>query len=151
MNCAARARAPLHHLRPRRLPARRPARLEAVRPPAAAPAAAERLLQRLEWTVIRRLDGSLQGSRTPLRGSGIKSGRPARIPAARRCAPHRLNVTARLATPHVRVFTEDRDMTARFLLDPEPPGWTPGAPGQAKRDLAEGFVACSRACSSATG
>ncbi|WP_416401797.1 DUF58 domain-containing protein [Alicycliphilus denitrificans] len=113
---------------------------EAARPPAAAPAAAERLLQRLEWTVIRRLDGLLQGaSRTLLRGSGID------LADLREYQPHDdvrhidWNVTARLATPHVRVFTEDRDMTAWFLLDLSP-SVDFGAPGQAKRDMLAGFV-----------
>ena len=36
------------------------------------PASAERVLRRLEWTVIRRLDGLLQGDyRTLLRGHGL--------------------------------------------------------------------------------
>ncbi|MBS0294542.1 MAG: DUF58 domain-containing protein [Proteobacteria bacterium] len=106
----------------------------------ATPAAAERLLQRLEWTVIRPLDGLLQGaSRTLLRGAGID------LADLREYQPHDdvrhidWNVTARLATPHVRVFTEDRDMTAWFLLDLSP-SVDFGPPGQAKRDLVAGFV-----------
>ena len=108
--------------------------------PHTAPAAAERLLQRLEWTVIRRLDGLLQGdSRTLLRGAGID------LADLREYQPHDdvrhidWNVTARLSTPHVRVYTEDRDMTAWFLLDLSP-SVDFGPPGQAKRDLAAGFV-----------
>ncbi|HRM92813.1 MAG TPA: DUF58 domain-containing protein, partial [Alicycliphilus sp.] len=79
---------------------------------------AERLLQRLEWKVLRRLDGLLQGgARTLLRGAGID------LADLREYQPHDdvrhidWNVTARLSTPHVRVYTEDRDMTAWFLLD----------------------------------
>ena len=104
------------------------------------PATAERLLQRLEWTVLRRLDGLLQGSaRTLLRGAGID------LADLREYQPHDdvrhidWNVTARLATPHVRVYTEDRDMTAWFLLDLSP-SVDFGPPGHAKRDLAAGFV-----------
>ena len=104
------------------------------------PANAERLLQRLEWTVLRRLDGLLQGSaRTLLRGAGID------LADLREYQPHDdvrhidWNVTARLATPHVRVYTEDRDMTAWFLLDLSP-SVDFGPPGHAKRDLAAGFV-----------
>ncbi len=104
------------------------------------PANAERLLQRLEWTVLRRLDGLLQGSaRTLLRGAGID------LADLREYQPHDdvrhidWNVTARLATPHVRVYTEDRDMTAWFLLDLSP-SVDFGTPGHAKRDLAAGFV-----------
>ncbi|WP_367065819.1 DUF58 domain-containing protein [Oryzisolibacter sp. LB2S] len=109
-------------------------------PARTAPGAAERLLERLEWTVIRRLDGLLQGgARTLLRGAGID------LADLREYQPHDdvrhidWNVTARLATPHVRVYTEDRDMTAWFLLDLSP-SVDFGAPGQAKRDLATGFV-----------
>jgi len=105
-----------------------------------APAAAERLLQRLEWKVIRPLDGLLQGAaRTLLRGAGID------LADLREYQPHDdvrhidWNVTARLDTPHVRVFTEDRDMTAWFLLDLSP-SVDFGTPGQAKRDLLAGFV-----------
>ncbi|MBS0508046.1 MAG: DUF58 domain-containing protein [Proteobacteria bacterium] len=108
--------------------------------PHTAPGAAERLLQRLEWTVLRRLDGLLQGdSRTLLRGAGID------LADLREYQPHDdvrhidWNVTARLATPHVRVYTEDRDMTAWFLLDLSP-SVDFGAPGQAKRDMLAGFV-----------
>ena len=102
---------------------------------------AERLLQRLEWTVIRRLDGLLQGDwRTLMRGSGID------LADLREYQPHDdvrhidWNVTARLAVPHVRLFTEDRDMTAWFLLDLSP-SVDFGPPGQAKRDMLAGFVA----------
>ncbi len=109
-----------------------------IRPAAAE--TAERLLQRLEWTVIKRLDGLLQGDwRTLLRGAGID------LADLREYQPHDdvrhidWNVTARLATPHVRVYTEDRDMTAWFLLDLSP-SVDFGPPGQAKRDLATGFV-----------
>ncbi|WP_404302031.1 DUF58 domain-containing protein [Alicycliphilus denitrificans] len=114
---------------------------EAAQPASAArPAAAERLLQRLEWTVIRRLDGLLQGDwRTLLRGAGID------LADLREYQPHDdvrhidWNVTARLATPHVRVYNEDRDMTAWFLLDLSP-SVDFGPPGQAKRDMLAGFV-----------
>ena len=114
---------------------------EAAQPASAArPAAAERLLQRLEWTVIRRLDGLLQGDwRTLLRGTGVD------LADLREYQPHDdvrhidWNVTARLATPHVRVYNEDRDMTAWFLLDLSP-SVDFGPPGQAKRDMLAGFV-----------
>ena len=101
---------------------------------------AERLLQRLEWKVLRRLDGLLQGgARTLLRGAGID------LADLREYQPHDdvrhidWNVTARLATPHVRVYTEDRDITAWFLLDLSP-SVDFGPPGQAKRDMLAGFV-----------
>jgi uncharacterized protein (DUF58 family) len=82
---------------------------------------AEHVLRRLEWTVIRRLDGLLQGDyRTLLRGSGLD------LADLREYQHHDdvrhidWNVTARLQVPHVRVFTEDREMAAWFLLDLSP-------------------------------
>jgi uncharacterized protein (DUF58 family) len=82
---------------------------------------ADALLRRLEWTVLRRLDGLLQGDyRTLMRGSGLD------LADLREYQHHDdvrhidWNVTARLQTPHVRVFTEDREMAAWFLLDLSP-------------------------------
>ncbi|HSV53580.1 MAG TPA: DUF58 domain-containing protein [Burkholderiaceae bacterium] len=82
---------------------------------------AEQVLRRLEWTVIRRLDGLLQGDyRTLLRGSGLD------LADLREYQHHDdvrhidWNVTARMQTPYVRVFTEDREMAAWFLLDLSP-------------------------------
>jgi uncharacterized protein (DUF58 family) len=79
---------------------------------------ADALLRRLEWTVLRRLDGLLQGDcRTLMRGAGLD------LADLREYQPHDdvrhidWNVTARIDTPHVRQFQEDRDMTAVFLLD----------------------------------
>jgi len=103
--------------------------------------AAERLLLGLEWQVIRRLDGCLQGNyRTLMRGSGID------LADLREYQPHDdvrhidWNVTARLNNPHVRVFTEDRDMIAWFLLDLSP-SIDFGPPGGSKRDILTAFVA----------
>jgi len=85
------------------------------------PRHAEQLLSRLEWTVIRRLDGLLQGSyRTLFRGFGLD------FADLREYQPHDdvrhidWNVTARTEIPHVRVYNEDRDVTAWFLLDMSP-------------------------------
>ncbi|MBK8738935.1 MAG: DUF58 domain-containing protein [Betaproteobacteria bacterium] len=87
----------------------------AARPRRADPDA---LLRRLEWTVIRRLDGMLQGDyRNLLRGFGLD------FADLREYQPHDdvryidWNVTARLQTPYVREFQEDREITAWFLLD----------------------------------
>jgi uncharacterized protein (DUF58 family) len=86
--------------------------------PDAIPSGAEALLKRLEWTTIRRLDGVLQGDyRTLFRGAGLD------FADLREYQPHDdvrhidWNVTARTNTPHVRVFTEDREMAAWFVLD----------------------------------
>ncbi len=76
------------------------------------------LLRRLEWTVIRRLDGLLQGDyRTLWRGAGVD------LADLREYQHHDdvrhidWNVTARLQQPYVRQFLEDRDLSAWFLLD----------------------------------
>jgi uncharacterized protein (DUF58 family) len=78
----------------------------------------EALLKRLEWTVIRRLDGLLQGDyRTLFRGAGLD------LADLREYQHHDdvrhidWNVTARLQQPYVRQFTEDRELTAWFLVD----------------------------------
>jgi len=84
-------------------------------------AGAENILRRLEWTVIRRLDGLLHGDyQTLFRGFGLD------LADLREYQYHDdvryidWNVTARLQTPHVRVYNEDREVTAWFLLDLSP-------------------------------
>ena len=85
---------------------------------APAPGIEERLLRQLEWTVMRRLDGLLQGDyRTLLRGAGIDLADLREYQLHDDVRHIDWNVTARLQTPHVRQFTEDREMTAWFLLD----------------------------------
>ena len=85
------------------------------------PASAENILRRLEWTVIRRLDGLLHGDyQTLFRGFGLD------LADLREYQYHDdvryidWNVTARLMTPYVRVYNEDREVTAWFLLDLSP-------------------------------
>ncbi|MEV4538545.1 DUF58 domain-containing protein [Asanoa sp. NPDC049518] len=80
--------------------------------------APDRLLRRLEWRVIRRLDGRLQGAyRTAFRGTGID------FDSLREYAPDDdvrhidWNVTARLDQPHVRQYTQERELTAWLVLD----------------------------------
>ena len=86
-------------------------------------------------------DGLLQGDyRTLLRGTGID------LADLREYQHHDdvrhidWNVTARLQTPHVRVFTEDREMTAWFLLDLSP-SVDFGSGDQLKHTVSSGFVA----------
>ena len=76
------------------------------------------LLRRLEWTVIRRLDGLLQGDyRTLFRGSGVDLADLREYQLHDDVRHIDWNVTARLQQPYVRQFVEDRDLTAWFLLD----------------------------------
>src|SRR5258708_32990080 len=81
----------------------------------------EQILKRLEWTVIRRLDGLLHGDyRTLFRGFGLDLA-DLREYQYHDDVPHiDWNVTARLATPYVREYHQDRDLTAGFLLDLSP-------------------------------
>ena len=112
-------------------------------PPAESPGdggRTEALLRQLEWTVIKRLDGLLQGDhRTLMRGTGLD------LADLREYQHHDdvrhidWNVTARLQTPHVRVFTEDREMAAWFLLDLSP-SVDFGSGERRKRELLQGFV-----------
>lgn len=79
---------------------------------------AEALLKRLEWTTVKRLDGILQGDyRTLFRGSGLDFADLREYQAHDDVRHIDWNVTARTSTPHVRVFTEDREMAAWFVLD----------------------------------
>lgn len=78
----------------------------------------DQLLRRLEWTVIRRLDGLLQGDyRTLFRGGGVDLADLREYQLHDDVRHIDWNVTARLDQPHVRQFHEDRDLTAWFLLD----------------------------------
>ncbi len=82
------------------------------------PGIEERLLRQLEWTVLRRLDGLLQGDyRTLLRGTGIDLADLREYQFGDDVRHIDWNVTARQQTPYVRQFTEDREMTAWLLLD----------------------------------
>ena len=115
------------------------------------------ILRHLEWTVLKRLDGLLQGDyRTLLRGFGLDF-------AGLREYQHEddvrhidWNVTARMDSPYVRQFSEDRDMNAWFLVDLSPSSdfgsarsharvapltGTLVAPPVTKRDLSTQFVA----------
>ena len=99
-------------------PDKAPSKGGAGAPPPERDRTSEALLKRLEWTVIRRLDGLLQGNyRTLWRGAGLD------LADLREYQHHDdvrhidWNVTARLQQPYVRQFTEDREMSAWFLVD----------------------------------
>lgn len=81
----------------------------------------ERILRRLEWTVIRRLDGAVHGNyRTLFRGFGLDLADLREYQYQDDVRHIDWNVTARLQTPYVREFNEDREVTAWFLLDLSP-------------------------------
>lgn len=94
-------------------------------PPSAAPppelTTPESILHRVEWQVIRHLDGLLQGDyRTLFYGTGVD------FTDLREYQPQDdvrhidWNVTARVNSPYVRQYVEDREVTAWFLLDLSP-------------------------------
>ena len=87
----------------------------------AASSAPERILQRLDWQVVRRLDGLLQGDyRTLFHGSGIDFADLREYQWGDDVRYIDWNVTARTSTPYVRQYVEDREVTAWFLLDLSP-------------------------------
>jgi len=96
----------------------------------------ERLLARLEWRVIHRLDGRLAGGdyRTARRGSGTDLVGLREYTEGDDARHIDWNVTARLNEPQLRVFTEDRELTVWLVLD-RSASMTVGAPGRGKDDV----------------
>jgi len=81
----------------------------------------ERILQRLDWHVIRRLDGLLQGDyRSLFYGQGVDFADLREYQPPDDVRSIDWNVTARMNTPYVRQYTEEREVTAWFLLDLSP-------------------------------
>jgi uncharacterized protein (DUF58 family) len=81
----------------------------------------ERILQRLDWHVIRRLDGQLQGDyRSLFYGFGVDFADLREYQPEDDVRYIDWNVTARLNAPYVRQYTEDREISAWFLLDLSP-------------------------------
>ena len=81
----------------------------------------EEVLRRLEWQVIRRLDGLLQGDyRTIFRGVGLDFRDLREYEPGDDVRHIDWNVTARMDTPYVRQYSEDRELTAWLLLDRSP-------------------------------
>jgi len=89
-----------------------------------APASAttpERILQRLDWQVIRRLDGLLQGDyRSLFYGYGIDFADLREYQPQDDIRYIDWNVTARMDAPYIRQYVEDREISAWFLLDLSP-------------------------------
>jgi uncharacterized protein (DUF58 family) len=81
----------------------------------------ERILQRLDWKVIRRLDGLLQGDyRSLFYGYGVDFADLREYQPEDDIRYIDWNVTARMNTPYIRQYVEDREITAWFLLDLSP-------------------------------
>ncbi len=81
----------------------------------------EVMLERLDWHVVRRLEGVLQGDyRTFLYGSGVDFADLREYETYDDVRRIDWNVTARMGHPYVRQFVEDRELTAWLLLDRSP-------------------------------
>jgi uncharacterized protein (DUF58 family) len=81
----------------------------------------DRILLRLDWEVIRRLDGLLQGDyRSLFYGYGVDFADLREYQPEDDIRYIDWNVTARMNTPYVRQYVEDREITAWFLLDLSP-------------------------------
>ena len=81
----------------------------------------ERILHRLDWQVIRRLDGLLQGNyRSLFYGAGVDFADLREYQPEDDIRYIDWNVTARMDTPYIRQYVEDREITAWFLLDISP-------------------------------
>jgi len=97
--------------------------------------APDRLLLRLEWRIVRRLDGRLQGGyRTPRRGSGLDLHGLRPYVEGDDARHIDWNVTARLDEPQVREFNEDRELTTWLVLD-RSASMVVGRLGRAKQDV----------------
>lgn len=81
----------------------------------------EQVLHRLDWEVLRRLDGILQGDyRSLFMGGGLDFADLREYQPPDDVRHIDWNVTARMDLPYVRQFMEDREVTAWFLLDLSP-------------------------------
>jgi uncharacterized protein (DUF58 family) len=98
-------------------------------------AAPDQLLLRLEWRVLRRVDGRIQGTyRTPYRGWGTDFAGLREYIETDDARHIDWNATARLNAPQVRQFVEDRDLTVWLVLD-RSASMATGAPGRGKHEV----------------
>jgi uncharacterized protein (DUF58 family) len=108
--------------------------------PTTTAATPERILQRLDWTVIRRLDGLLQGDyRSLFYGYGVDFADLREYQPQDDIRYIDWNVTARMDTPYIRQYVEDREISAWFLLDLSP-SVDYGAADHQKRNMLIDFV-----------
>jgi uncharacterized protein (DUF58 family) len=97
--------------------------------------APERVVRHIEWRVVRRLEGILQGDfRTLLRGSGTDFLDLRDYEWGDDVRHIDWNVTARMNELFIRDFMEDRELTAWLLLD-RSPSMAFGAAGRTKEHV----------------
>jgi len=105
------------------------------------PTTSEELLHRLDWTVVRRLDGMLHGEyRTRLYGTGLDFADLREYEPGDDVRHIDWNVTARTTVPHVRQYVAERDLTAWLLVD-RSPSMAFGALDRTKSSVVADFVA----------
>jgi uncharacterized protein (DUF58 family) len=81
----------------------------------------DHILARLDWNVIRRLDGLLQGDyRSLFHGYGVDFADLREYQPGDDIRYIDWNVTARMNTPYIRQYVQEREVTAWFLLDLTP-------------------------------
>src|SRR5207244_8817788 len=82
---------------------------------------AETILRRLDWQVVRKLDGLLQGDyRSLFTGHGLDLAEVREYQPEDDVRYMDWNVTARMNEPYVRQYLEDREITAWLVLDTSP-------------------------------
>lgn len=85
------------------------------------PQATDNILRRLQLPVVRRLEGLLQGDhRSPSRGDGLDLADLREYQFHDDVRRIDWNATARMNTPYVRDYLEDREISVWFLLDMSP-------------------------------
>ncbi len=85
------------------------------------PQTSENILRRLQLPVVRRLEGLLQGDhRSPSRGDGLDLADLREYQFHDDVRRIDWNATARMSTPYVRDYLEDREISVWFLLDMSP-------------------------------
>ena len=102
----------------------------------------EHILQRIDWKIVRRLDGLLQGDyRSLFYGYGVDFADLREYQPGDDIRYIDWNVTARMAAPYVRQYLEEREIIAWFLLDLSPSVDFGTANGSQKRTVLIDFVA----------
>ena len=121
------------------------------RPPSVTGGPAAEVLRRLELTVLRRLDGMLQGDyRGLVPGHGTELGEAREYQPGDDVRRMDWNVTARVQVPHVRESIADRELETWALVDVSA-SLDFGTAGCEKRDLALAAVAATGFLTSRTG
>ena len=81
-------------------------------------ASADTILRRLDWQVLRRLDGQLQGDyRSLFTGHGFDLAEVREYQSQDDIRYMDWNVTARMGSPYIRKFREERELAVILTVD----------------------------------